>query len=256
MDNNPVINDSKLNNEPHPLISEPKLKFINIQDLYIASYNNGQNDNNDHNLTDEQNDISALADYIKTCGGLTVPLTVVGPDSDGKYEIISGDIRFKAVQSINQQDKESFKKLPCYIIGNIDSLSDEEKYFIRETSDLNFGAANQVRHEMDVVKAFIDFENKGIIKKGKTISYASIALGRSKRYASMCRKILENGCPELLDAVMSDKSQGNTTLHLTVQKASKIAAFDKDLQRSALHFVESGITLDEAISFISDSIYV
>lgn len=88
------------------LINESKQVYLPLKSLEPSVLNSY-----------EVGDLEDLASSIRSCGILS-PLTVVGPNEDGVYEILAGERRYRALSLIQEKDGIEYNQVPCHIVGD------------------------------------------------------------------------------------------------------------------------------------------
>ena len=109
--------------------------------------------------TFDTEDISDLVDSIRTLGVLE-PLTVIGPDPDGKYEILCGERRYKSSLEINKNTDKPLSELPCYVVGNYDMPSVLKKLIIEESNLQSREEYNRESHRFEVIRLYKNLQMK------------------------------------------------------------------------------------------------
>lgn len=177
----------------------------------------------------EAEDIDDLAGNIKACGLLT-PLTVSGPDKDGKYEILAGERRFRAINQINKEGEQTITEIPCYVCGT--SFDQLEKRLIIESSNLETREFDKNKHRFEIIGILKDMAENGDIKYNKILEELGKYMHCSPRYQRMYLEVFNNNNPEL-NKLIEDKQ-------VTVSLASRIAGMDKEVQDEAVSRIQNG----------------
>lgn len=188
-------------------------------------------------------DIEELAGNIRALG-LLVPLSVAGPDEDGKYEILSGERRFRAISLLNEEGEEPFmEKVPCYVIGPSD-MSETSKRLAIEIGNLEVrDDFNVDAHRFEVIRLYKQLADEGTVAEKHIVGEFRKTLKLSKRYSVMYMTVFRDGIPELMDSVQSDLKKPDREggpVHIPVSIASRIATLPEDDQKEALQRINSG----------------
>ncbi len=191
-------------------------------------------------------DVEDLANSIRTCGLLT-PLTVVGPDDTGIYEILAGERRYRAISHIKEEYGWT-DKIPCHLIGS-SNISNVQKSIAIEVSNIEQrDGLNIHTHRFAVVKLFKQLAAEGIIEKGRVSESVAAYLGVSPRYAAMYTSVFTNGIPDLQTAASANKGD---TSHVPVDLAAKIAVLPEEDQTRFLEYMKQGYTRAEAYTMVT-----
>lgn len=199
--------------------------------------------------TFDTEDISDLVDSIRTLGVLE-PLTVIGPDPDGKYEILCGERRYKSSLEINKDTDGALSELPCYVVGSYDMPSVLKKLIIEESNLQSREEYNREAHRFEVIRLYKKLADEGTIKQKEIISLLQKRLKISKRYSVMYMTVFREGIPELEEAIKSQKSKpddNDGAVHIPVSLASRIAMMDEEKQREAVERINKGEKADQVV---------
>ncbi len=178
-------------------------------------------------------DLDDLTANIKSCGLIT-PLTVY-KDKSSKYEILSGERRYKALLSINSENPELYSEVPCYVIkdeNDTQEMDDLYKSLIIETSNLETREFNKNQHRIDMLKIIKKIGEKNDAKRKEIVNLLSNQLKISDRYARMYTEIVEADNDELEKQLVDGK--------ITAQEASIIAGMKKEEQNEVVDRVNQG----------------
>lgn len=203
---------------------------IKIEDLEPSPFNSYDTD-----------DYKELKGSINS-SGLIVPLTVVGPMENGRYQILSGERRYRAIMDLvaeSDEAKDRFKSIPCLVISS-DNLSEIEQKIIIETSNLETREFDKNAHRMNVValvKAMAD-EDENLNKKKDIIEKIKGFLGGSDRYARMYYDIFMLGVQEVQDAVINGE--------INITTAGQLSHQPESTQRELIDMIHSGNNTSES----------
>lgn len=183
-------------------------------------------------------DLDELIGSIKSCGLLT-PLSVIGPTKEGMYEILSGERRFTAIDTINKEN-ENFKFVPCYIVGSADMDPLEQKLII-ETANVETRDFDKNERVFSIIRILKDMKSDDKYKASNIIKELEQYVGMSERYRRAYVTIFDNGGDDLIEAV----SKSNTR----VMDAARLALLDEDEKAEATKRLNEG---DSAKNIIND----
>ena len=192
--------------------------------------------------TFDTEDISDLVDSIRTLGVLE-PLTVIGPDPDGNYEILCGERRYKSSLEINKDSDGVLSELPCYVVGSYDMPSVLKKLIIEESNLQSREEYNRESHRFEVIRLYKKLADEGTIKQKEIVSLLQKRLKLSKRYSVMYMTVFREGIPELEKAVKSEKTKSDESgeaVHIPVSLASRIAMMNEEKQLEAIDRINKG----------------
>lgn len=197
----------------------------------------------------EVNDIEEMQGSIMSLGLLT-PLSVIGPDEDGCYNILSGERRYTALKKINEMGNGEFEEVPCYILdsSDMDEIIQEITIIASNVETRDFDK-NQYRFH--IIKLLKNLSESGEIKKTKVVAEAGKYMKVSRRYRSMYMQIFEKGSDDLMDMVGKKTTSGAT---LTVVDANTIATMDKDTQNKAIEDIKAGEKPKDVIKSIKGTV--
>lgn len=186
-------------------------------------------------------DIQDLAGSIKMCGLMT-PLTVVGPDEDGMYEILGGERRYQAIKYLNENGEE-FNKIPCNV-DNYKEMHNLLKELKIEASNVEARDFDRNAHMFKIIKIIKGMADSGIISHRHIVKEAKKYMQGSDRYKRMYLQIFKNGDEELQNLVEENK--------ITVAHASRIASIDKESQKVAIDALNAGVKSKDIVDAITD----
>jgi hypothetical protein len=192
-------------------------------------------------------DMEELKASIETLGLLT-PLSIVGPNEDGKYEILSGERRYRAIGALREDSTGVFDGVPCLIVGTCDMHNDEKELLIEVANIESRDIKNKDAHRFKIVKLLQSLEgNEAIRQRGYAKKLTSL-LGVSERYANMIKTIYVDGTDELKDAMLDEN------VKTRVVEAGKIAKLPVEHQKAYVDMVKGGETSWDAYDKIKDKI--
>ena len=173
-----------------------ELKMIPINELKRCEFNDF-----------ELEDIDDLKNSILSMGLLT-PLSVIGPNNDGIYTILSGERRYTAINQIRSNNSEIFEEIPCIILEN-DNLPEPVQKLIIEISNVETRNFNKSMHYFKIVQLLrecndADKTSKPLTKYGLAKKMAE-RLKKSDRYCRLIIQVFDEGSPKLVQAVEKDE---------------------------------------------------
>jgi len=197
-------------------------KSIPVESLQVSSYN-----------TFDANDIEDLKNSIATSGLLT-PLTVVGPDDNGVYEILSGERRYRAVCALNEESETPWMpEIPCYVVATeMDPLN---KRLIIESANLETRDFNRDEHRFELVRILREMADNGDLKKKSLAAKAAKYMAVSPRYAKMYLAVYDHG-DEALRSMIGDPSDGK----IGMKDAATISYMPAEEQRAIIDRISNG----------------
>ena len=122
-------------------------------------------DPNEKNFFTVENDITALAESIKLNGLLQPP--VVAPAENGRYRLIAGHRRHKALMTLWAECPEKYKTVMCQLVRPA-SPELEELMLIQtntETRELNYYDRNKAAARAEAI--LVELQKQGIELPGK-----------------------------------------------------------------------------------------
>ena len=160
------------------LINESKQVYLPLKSLEPSVLNSY-----------EVGDLEDLASSIRSCCILS-PLTVVGPNEDGVYEILAGERRYRALSLIQEKDGVEYNQVPCHIVGD-SNLDQTIKKLIIEISNLETREFNRDVHRLQVVSLYKELADKGTIEQQDIV----------RRVQNSLKEFSEEGQKETLDRI-------------------------------------------------------
>lgn len=162
-------------------------------------------------------DVEEMKSSIKSVGLLT-PLTVVGPNEDSIYTIISGHRRFRAIKELIEEGYYGLSTIPCLLYGNKEDTKNflKQKLLIEianiESRDITHD--ERERHRLAIVEIVMEMVKDEDWKSAEVVRQLASYMKVSRRYAAMYKQVFENASDVLLEyfknsenAKMSDLQQ-------------------------------------------------
>ena len=180
---------------------------------------------NPYNEDDTEETTQALADSI-SANGLLHPITV-NKVSANRYEIISGEHRFKAISQYLD-----WKTIPCTVFDNISSDEAELKLHIANLDAREYTPAQKLKYYEaldNLVQRMIDNGEYSGSKQKAIANIMKVSTRQVRKYKS----IVENLTPQVKEKIQSGE--------VTIEGATKLAASKKAEVTSALDKALSSI---------------
>lgn len=174
-------------------------------------------------------DMPELVGSIKSCG-LIEPLSIIGPDEDGYYEVLSGNRRLHALRGINEETGE-YSFVPCHIVGTFDMTELEQKLVIEtanvETRDFDKNA--KIFAILDIIK---EMQKDGCASSSFYVKELKKYIGSSDRYRRAIVALSNSGDDELIN--LAKNGQGS------IMSLATIANMNEDERKSATAKIKEG----------------
>lgn len=185
----------------------------------------------------DTSDIEDLAGNISYCGLIT-PLTVIGPNEEGKYIIMSGERRYKAITEIRKKEPERFNEIPCLICGS-SNMSENEQRLLIESANTETRSVKVNERRFEIIKILFSMAEADIISQKDIVKEAEKYIQCSDRYRRMYLKIFKNQNKELQDLVINNE--------VYVSDAAYISGLDKEEQKEIIEQIKNGENAKDAI---------
>ncbi|WP_244833394.1 ParB N-terminal domain-containing protein [Clostridium sp. BJN0001] len=169
-------------------------------------------------------DIEELADSIKE-NGLMHNLVVRKTDED-KYEIISGERRYRALLSLG------FKKVPCKVKDDLSDLDAELMLIKANAEQRELTPTEKMQGIKRLEEIYIKKRSKGAKLEGKTRDLIGKDLGMSGVQVGRYKKIEKDLIPEFKDKLDKEEitlTQAHTLSSLTENEQNTIHEEIKDM---------------------------
>ena len=143
--------------------------------------------------------VEELKASIELCG-LQQNLVVRQLDEAGKYELISGHRRYKALSELVAEGKESFERVPCKIIKSIDDI-DAELQLIFANSTARRLTDYEIAYQAGRIKELLTkLKDSGYKIEGRKRDIVAELLEVSASQVARLESINKNLSPELMEA--------------------------------------------------------
>ena len=213
-------------NENVRVIKKDGLEYLSLDNI-IA------NDYNEYEMTD----IDDLAGNIKVLG-LIEPLSVIGPDDNGKYTLISGERRYRAMLKLRDEAPILYSLVPCHIVGPSD-MDDKEQRILIETANVETRSINKSKAMLKVVEILHEMEDDGNIEHKEITKKAKEYLSVSARYSRIVNQVFEKASDDVKELV----KEGSVGM----VNAAAITSLKEDKQKEVIDTIKDGGNVKESI---------
>lgn len=198
-----------------PLFVHSEIKDVDIDLLYETPLQ-----------TFEMDEIPELKQSIQVYGLLT-PLTVC-MDEHGKYEVLSGNRRYRAVMELKQDGiVNDYDKIPCMALHG---LSDAKKGLIVETTNIDVRKGyDEIPHRFKIIEYLKQLVDNGEEKETNVAKRAAKYFKRSERYAAMYKAIFDSENTDIRETV--EKGQ------ISVSDAARMTKLPQEAQEKIIEIV-------------------
>lgn len=190
----------------------------------------------------EISDIDEMKRFIQSCGLIT-PLSVVGPDKDGKYEILSGERRYTALKELMEENPSFGKQIPCYLVGTADMPTLEKKLLIEVANITNRGNEGIQMHRFEVVRLIKELEDTDAEKYKGMNKAIHKYLKVSDRYGRMYNQIFKQAG----DGLMGLAESGD----IRINDASRLSTLPVTQQDAAVEEIKTAKSSKEKADIVS-----
>ncbi len=175
-------------------------------------------------------DVETLEREIRVAGLIT-PLTVIGPDEDGYYRILSGERRYHALLRIHSEDAGLYDRVNCFVCGRGDMDMTAQK-LIMEIANVSVRKIDEIPHRFAIVRLLKELTEKGLMNEWKIGKNLAEYLGVTPRYARCYKKVIFSGNPDL-EKMVEDKT-------IDIKLAAYISGMEEEGQDSFIERVRQG----------------
>lgn len=190
----------------------------------------------------EISDIDEMKSWIMSAGLLT-PLSVIGPDEKGRYEIISGERRYTAIRELESEGLRKTDTVPCYVIGGWDMSETEKRLLIEVANITNRGSSAVHFHRFEVIRLLKELEDTEPEKYGNALESATKYLKVSDRYSRMYKQIFRCAKDDLKELAVS----GN----IRINDASRLSTLPEEEQKAAVEEVKTAKNAQDKSEIVS-----
>ena len=173
--------------------------------------------------------------------GLITPVTVIGPNDDGKYILIAGERRWRVFQKLHKEGKEGYDRIPTYILGTA-AMGVTRQELLIEASNLDNreDIEDKQAHYLNVVRLMKRIKDEEGLNKKEYVEMRTKYMKCSDRYARFYEQVFDCGNQELQDMVSAGE--------ISVSRAGRIATMPDHVQKNALNDIKTGMNQDEVVS--------
>lgn len=172
--------------------------------------------------------------------GLQHNLTVSKKDENGKYKIISGHRRYKAIQELIADGELHIKTLPCKI-DNKTELEQRLALIVSNSTSREISPAEKMKQVEELKAIAKELKNSKDTKiKGKTRDFIAEQLNMSKSEVARYEAISNN----LEEEIKEEFKQDN----ISTDTAYAISKLDKDEQKEVIEAIEKAKIEDKKIT--------
>lgn len=183
--------------------------------------------------------LTDLTDNIRNFGVIE-PLAVIGPDTDGKYLLISGERRLRASRIIEADTGEEYR-IPAHVVSGADMSEDMQSILIDSANLESREVPIQMRNERRaaIMEHLFSLADKGEIKEKEIAHKAAQYFQLSDVYGRFWRRVFQTGTDSLKDMV--------TRGELGVKPAASIAQHRPEEQERVVEKLKANNELKRTI---------
>lgn len=204
--------------------------MIDIDNLEASPLNSFDADN-----------IEDMIGSLKSLGLLT-PLSVIGPTKDGKYQVLSGERRFKGITEIRKENTNFYSQVPCYIVGGEDMDVLEQKLII-ESANLETREFDKDEHRFNIIAILKQMQDEGKLGHRSLIDELGKYMSGSPRYRRMYQTIFNSGTKETKELLKNKE--------LAVHEAAKVSKLDEETQKTVADVIHAGVDKKDVLDTIT-----
>lgn len=217
--------------ELESIIESGEFKEIALEELKPSPFNSF-----------EMNDIDEMKSSIMSAGLLT-PLSVIGPDKSGVYEILSGERRYTALRELDKEGQRAVRSVPCYVIGDTNMNETEKRLLIMVANITSRGDASVHSRRFEVVRLLKELEDLDPGRYGNVLVSAKKYLKVSDRYSRMYKQIFRCAGDDLKELAES----GN----IRINDASRLSSLPEETQKAAVKEVRAARSAQDKSDIVS-----
>lgn len=169
--------------------------------------------------------IEDMKGNILACGLIT-PLTVIGPNEEDNYFILSGERRFKALTQLVAEGYENLRNVPVYIAGIKDMPELEQRLIIESANLETRDDVDKDNHRLNVFRILKQMnESSPDAKHSDIVRQAEKYMGQSERYRKMYLRLIEEDDQDIFQLINEKKlavSQANKILGLPEEERAEV----------------------------------
>ncbi len=185
-------------------------------------------DPNPNNFFSVEEDITALCESIKVNGLLQSP--VVTPSEDGRYRIIAGHRRHKALQALSKELPDKFGTVLCRVVRPSSPALEELMLIQTNTEAREIGYAERNEAAKRVEKILVSLKEQGVELPGKMRSHVARLIKASESQIARAKYIAEHLIEQFQKASGISDSTAYKLAHLpSVQQADLYGHYKNSL---------------------------
>lgn len=173
-------------------------------------------DPNPNNFFPVEKDVTDLCESIKVNGLLQPP--VVTPSEDGRYRIIAGHRRHKALQALSEELPDKFGAVLCRVVRPSTPALEELMLIQTNTEAREIGYAERAKAAARVEKILVSLKDQGVELPGKMRSHVARIIKASESQIARAKFIAEHLIEPLQNARNLSDSAAYKLAHLPVEQ--------------------------------------
>lgn len=173
-------------------------------------------------------DVELLADDIER-QGLKHNLVVID-NADGRYRLISGHRRLKAIKQLAEEKRITAKNVPCYVLSS--GRSDEEAQLdliMLNATSREYTDADRMEQARQLEKVFRSLDEKGILSGGRIREKIAAAMKVSPAQVGKIENIRNNAIDEIQSAIQKGD--------MSISTANEVAKLPEEKQHQLIESV-------------------
>jgi len=178
-------------------------------------------------------DIEELAESIEEVGLLHN--LVVREQESGKYELISGERRFRALRHLYNSGHDEWKTAPCKIESESGDAMAELQLLIANIQTRDLTDYEKVYQAQRAKQLLLDMKKSGHKFKGRTRENVALLLGVSTAQIGRIESIYNHLCPDFME-----EFKGGT---IGISTAYELSCLDRVEQETAFNAYKQKLSL-------------
>lgn len=147
-------------------------------------------DPNEKNFFTVENDITALAESIKLNGLLQPP--VVAPAENGRYRLIAGHRRHKALMTLWAECPEKYKTVMCQVVRPTSPELEELMLIQTNTENRELNYYDRAKAAARAEAILVDLQKQGVALPGKMRAHVAKLIKASESQIARAKYITDN----------------------------------------------------------------
>ncbi|MBE6984861.1 MAG: hypothetical protein E7434_04470 [Ruminococcaceae bacterium] len=165
-------------------------KMSNLDTAELCEISIDLIDPNPNNFFKVEDDITDLCESIKLAGLLQPP--VVAPAENGRYRLIAGHRRHKAIKTLAAEQPEKYKSITCRIVRPKSPELEELMLIKTNTDSREIGYADRIEAVKRVEKILMEMQKNGVELPGKMRSHVAKLIKASESQIARAKFIDKN----------------------------------------------------------------